>query len=276
MACLCGGFDWLPECTFTEPPPEEPCYGATACGYRRTVYRCTVCGHYRNAHEMDTAALYRGDYNSSTYGDAGGMRARFERVNALPAEQSDNAGRVAHICAYFDQLDPKRKLARSVLDIGSGLGVFAYRMKQAGWQCACIDPDERSVAHAREHIGLQAFHGTFPGVQGLDRYGLITFNKVLEHVLDPAVMLAASREYLNEGGRVYIELPDGEAAAATEGFTREEFFVDHWHIFSMSSLSLLATRACFRVERIERLHEPSGKYTLRAFLVRSPRVGVHV
>jgi hypothetical protein len=105
--------------------------------------------------------------------------------------------------------------------------------------------------------------------QGLGRFDVVTFNKVLEHVTDPVSMLARSAQHLCEDGFVYIELPDGEAALA-EGPQRQEFFIDHWHVFSAASLALLATRAGFRLQALERLHEPSGKYTLRAFLVRAP------
>jgi hypothetical protein len=45
------------------------------------------------------------------------------------------------------------------------------------------------------------------------------------------------------------------------------FFIDHHHIFSAVSLALLAARAGFNVQVIERLHEPSTKYTLRGFLI---------
>ena len=78
-------------------------------------------------------------------------------------------------------------------------------------------------------------------------------------------MLAKAREHLREGGLVYVELPDGKAAQL-EGPDREEFAIDHHHIFSLKSFSILATKAGFQVLVIEQVHEPSTKYTLRAFL----------
>jgi hypothetical protein len=86
-------------------------------------------------------------------------------------------------------------------------------------------------------------------------------------------MLRRARGCLAPGGFVYVEVPDGEAAADA-GADREEFFVDHWHVFSPASLALLARQAGFRTIALERLREPSGKFTLRAFLEtprRSPR-----
>jgi hypothetical protein len=68
---------------------------------------------------------------------------------------------------------------------------------------------------------------------------------------------------------VYVELPDGEAAALA-GAGREEFFVEHLHVFSFASIVMLANRAGFDPICIERLREPSTKFTLRAFLVPTP------
>ena len=64
---------------------------------------------------------------------------------------------------------------------------------------------------------------------------------------------------------MYVELPDGECAVR-EGFQREEFFVEHLHVFSMDSMTRLAELAGYRVVSAERLREPSSKFTLRAFL----------
>ena len=74
---------------------------------------------------------------------------------------------------------------------------------------------------------------------------------------------------LAEGGTVYVELPDGEVAARF-GPDREEFYIEHIHVFSMASLCLLAMRAGFDVRVATRLHEPSDKYTLVAFLGACP------
>ena len=131
-----------------------------------------------------------------------------------------------------------------MLDVGSGLAVFPARMKEAGWTCTALDPDPRAVEHARTVVGVEAVRADFMEADDLGRFDLVTLNKVLEHVPDPAAMLGRTREFLAEGGVVYVELPDGEAAAADpDGPDREEFFIEHLHVFSMSSMSLLADRA---------------------------------
>jgi SAM-dependent methyltransferase len=243
-----------------ERPPEGETPFPLRAGerYERAYLRCTSCGHYAGAHELDLSRLYEGEYMDSTY--AGDRLAQtFERIMALPPEESDNVQRVERIRRFW------RGPPGSVLDVGSGLGVFPARMKDAGWACTALDPDPRSVLHARDAIGVKAVQADFASADGLGTFDLVTFNKVLEHVSDPAGMLARALSFLREGGVVYVEVPDGEAAS-TEGPGREEFFVEHLHVFSAASLALLSRRAGFRLLLEERLREPSSKYTLVAFL----------
>jgi SAM-dependent methyltransferase len=152
-----------------------------------------------------------------------------------------------------------------VLDVGSGLCVFLHLMKQRGWRCTALDPDPRAARHAREVVGVDAIAADFMQAPASGRFDLVCFNKVLEHVSDPAAMLARARHWLLPGGLVYVELPDGEAAAP-DGPGREEFFIDHHHVFSPDSLAHLARRAGLGLLTWTRLREASGKYTLRAFL----------
>jgi SAM-dependent methyltransferase len=263
--CLCGGRRYAVARDFAEPPPGEIRFGLTGPrGYFRSVLRCLDCGHYRSVHEMSMDALYSGAYVDSTYGEDG-LRRTFERITGLDPAKSDNVGRVARIVAFAQShWSPHER--PSVLDVGSGLCVFLHRLQRVtGWDCTALDPDPRAVRHAEAVAGVRGICGDFMGAVALGSYSLITFNKVLEHVADPVAMLANSTRHLARGGAVYIELPDGEKAGE-DSFEREEFFVDHHHVFSRRSTELLAERAGFAVRDLERLREPSGKYTLFAFL----------
>jgi SAM-dependent methyltransferase len=260
LSCMCGGNRFRTEHTYFAPPAGETRF-ANAETYRREIYRCTLCSHFISVSEL-AADIYKGEYVDATYGDAAGMRRTFERIMALPPERSDNIGRVERINDHAARHLPSD--ARSVLDVGSGLCVFLARMKQAGWRGTALDPDERAVRHARDVVGVDAICGSLPAE--LARFDVVTFNKVLEHVVDPIALLAHAKPLVHPHGFVYVELPDGEAAAREEGFGREEFFVEHLHVFSMASFACLAERAGFEVRVLERIREPSTKFTLRAFL----------
>jgi SAM-dependent methyltransferase len=263
-ACPCGANALEPVFRYAAPPAGEIRFPSAAAVYDRTVSRCAFCGHFVSRHTMDLSALYAGEYVSATYGEDGLGRA-FARITALPPERSDNEGRARAVAAFAaGRLDPAAGPPR-LLDVGSGLAVFPWRMAREGWDCTALDPDTRAVAHAQATAGVRAVAADFlhDRLDGL--YDVVTFNKVLEHVPDPTAMLRRALGLVRPGGFVYIELPDGEAAVA-DGPEREEFFIDHHHIFSMASLALLVRKAGFVLLRAERLREPSGKYTLRGYL----------
>lgn len=267
LQCSCSGAHFVEVFTYHEPPEGEIRFEFSSSSYyERHLLCCKLCGHFVSKHQMDPGTLYEGDYVNATYQDEAGLRRTFERIIALDPARSDNTGRVRRIVEFAKgHFQEQRERPISILDVGSGLGVFPYKIKEAGWDCTALDPDPRAVEHARNVVGVKAVLGDFMEISNLGRFDVITFNKVLEHVEDPVSMLAKSASFLNQGGFVYVEVPDGEAAIQ-EGPGREEFFIDHLHVFSPASLALLVTRAGFGLRALERLREPSSKYTLRAFI----------
>lgn len=256
-----GARDWELVRRYDAPPEGETDFGLSP--YRRDLMRSPSTGHVMNRHHMDLSNLYDGTYWDRTYG--GGRMARiFERIMALPPSESDNRGRVDFIEHFLPGLS--RTDRYTLLDVGSGLAVFPAAMKLRGWTVTAMDPDPRSALHARDNAGVSGLVGDFMTEAPPGQYGLISFNKVLEHVPDPVAMLARAAPALEPGGLVYVELPDGEAALEQAGPDREEFFVEHYCAFSAVSYALLARRAGFRVALLQRVVEPSGKYTLRGFL----------
>lgn len=265
---MCGGSDLLVHFTYDEPPPLETRFPlAEGRSYWRELHRCMQCGHYLEWFDADQSALYGGEYVSTTYGDASGIRQTYDKINSLPPERSDNVGRARFVDGYCRarwSAERFRTRRPRLLDVGAGLGVFPHRMKEAGWDCTTLDMDARLIAHHRDVVGVDGVCADVRTVDGVGEFDLITFNKVLEHILDPVAVLASAARLLGHGGLVYVELPDGEAAEA-EGKEREEYLLGHHHVFSFASYALLIARAGFSLLACERLQEPSSKYTLRGF-----------
>lgn len=263
--CLCGSTELEPLFHYDAAPTGEVRFAFSAgASYRRDVLRCARCRHMRSVHAMDAGSLYTQGYVDATYG-ADGIQKAFERINAIDPTKSDNIGRVARVLEFARAELGDRRKAPTILDVGSGLCVFLHRMKAAGWDGTALDPDPRAAEHARS-LGLKAVTGDFMRASELGTFDAITFNKILEHVPYPIEMLARAKALVKPNGFIYVELPDGECSAA-EGPGREEFFIDHHHIFSAASTAILAARAGFTLRVLERLREPSTKFTLRAFLL---------
>jgi 2-polyprenyl-3-methyl-5-hydroxy-6-metoxy-1,4-benzoquinol methylase len=230
--------------------------------YHRELWRCDSCGHFQNHHTFDLSKLYQGTYSQATYGER--LRGNFEKIMALPSDRSDNRQRAIYIDEFW-RMNGSR--ARELVDVGSGLAVFPAAMREKGWRCLAIDPDPAAARQARELAGAEAMAGDFFALEPPRRFALVTFNKVLEHVPDMVAMLDRAKRWLADDGLIYVELPDGEAAITDPlGAAREEFFVEHYCAFSARSYALLAQEAGFTVRRIDRIREPSGKYTLRGFM----------
>lgn len=253
---------------YTAPPPGETRFPSLENkNYHRQIFRCETCGHFTSECGMDISGLYDEEYVNATYKDDDGVRQTFERIIRLPSEKSDNAGRVERVCAFADSYFPAGT-ERRLLDIGAGLAVFPWGMKQRGWDCTALDPDPRAADHARNVAGVKSICADFLRNAPTERYPLVTLNKVLEHVPDPVDMLRRAGGLLAEPGVLYIEVPDGEVACS-EGAGREEFFLEHFQIFSAASLALLARHAGLKVLALQRLREPSTKFTLCCFAMRT-------
>ncbi len=268
MECpICGNTSLRLIFSYTTPPAIETRYPGLDTGkYYRETWQCNQCLHFIAIQEIDLSVNYSGDYVTATYKDKAGVKRTFERIISLPAEKSDNKGRVERINEFSSRYWGTYR-NKSALDVGSGLGVFPYLMKKIGWAITALDPDQRAAEHILENAQVHTICGDFFKVDIQQKFDLITFNKVLEHVKEPIRMLAKSRDILAENGLVYVEVPDGDIAML-DGPGREEFTIDHLHIFSFISLATIADKAGFYPVFIERLKEPSTKYTLRAFLRR--------
>lgn len=247
------------------PPIGETNYRFNENEYYRELWKCDRCGHFLSIHQMFDSRLYEGEYNDATYQDYLGIVHNYDRIMALPTVKSDNNLRVFRITSFIEPfMSHDLNSERSVLDVGSGLCVFLSRMKELNWNCMAIDPDQKAIRHARENVGVLGVCSDFNDYDGSRRNHLITFNRVLEHVLDPREMIQKATKFLHLNGIVYIEVPDGEVAEQ-DGYLRDEFSVDHLHIFSFNSLTQLLIKSGLNPLLLSRCKEPSGKYSLYSF-----------
>lgn len=274
-ACpICGSENSTDAHIYRERPEGEVAFDVFPKGkYFRRYLKCSSCSHHFTDFRFPEKKLYEGDYVQSTYQGIEGIRKTFAKIKSLPPGKSDNTGRVNYIRSFFSSAGHPQGDLPKVLDVGSGLGVFPFAMTDVGFECTALDPDPTAASHMRTDLGLEVLSGDFFQIQANPIYQLITFNKVLEHVPDPISMLRRARVFLSETKKshVYIELPDAECAAR-DSYLREEFFIDHLHVFSFASMAIMAEKAGFELVTMDRLREPSGKYTLRGFA--SPLPGV--
>ena len=231
--------------------------------YYRELWQFFPSRHFISINKTEIDTNYNNAYVEATYENLDKLKLTFNKIINLPREKSDNQGRVKLIqefSSYWFKTDYLPKL----LDIGSGLGIFPYAIKSLGWDCLAIDPDKKAIKHIKD-LGIQALCGDFREIKPNNKFDIITLNKVLEHLDDPIKFLRETHPWISNKGFLYLELPDGELAFR-DSPNREEFFIEHIHIFSIPSTIALIRKAGYLVHNISRLKEPSGKYTIRAFI----------
>lgn len=267
LTFLCGSKNLIKVHTYFKKPEGETFFKNYSNNYYRELYQCDHCSHFISTSPPELEIIYEGEYSSDTY--KSNLKKNFERIINLSNDKSDNYFRVNRIKDFIEKQSFYKEIKNdfSVLDVGSGLNIFLYNLKKiTDWNCLALDPDPIQVEHAKEVCGTDAICTNFNNDLGkIGEFNLITFNKVLEHVINPKLMLEKSKKLLKKNGLVYIELPDGEAAYR-DSTEREEFFIEHFHIFSMRSILELIKISGFEPLYLERIKEPSSKYTILAFL----------
>lgn len=104
--------------------------------------------------------------------------------------------------------------ASSALDVGCGSGGFGITLRNALGPTARIvgvDPVLSNVERSRINHGFSdVYHGYFPrAIQDAgEKFDLIVFNDVLEHVADPWSLLQEVPNFLNSDGKVLAAIPN--------------------------------------------------------------------
>jgi 2-polyprenyl-6-hydroxyphenyl methylase / 3-demethylubiquinone-9 3-methyltransferase len=110
---------------------------------------------------------------------------------------------------YINERTPLE--GKSVLDVGCGGGILSEAMASLGATVTGIDMGGSALGVARLHLGesdlqvdyrqasAEQFAATYP-----DRFDVVTCLELLEHVPDPASVVAACKTLVRSGGDVFF------------------------------------------------------------------------
>jgi len=95
----------------------------------------------------------------------------------------------------------------SLLDVGCAEGWFLRNALERGYKVHGLEPDQRMAQMADKLLNIRA--GFFPDALGREeRFDVITFNDVFEHLPDVRTALAACDQHLTDDGVLVINLPN--------------------------------------------------------------------
>jgi 2-polyprenyl-3-methyl-5-hydroxy-6-metoxy-1,4-benzoquinol methylase len=155
----------------------------------------------------------------------------------------------------------------SILDVGCASGSFMVRATSRGYTVQGVEPNKKLCAIARGR-GLNVVGDFFPPAQGFQqKFDVIIFNDVFEHIPDINRILESCKSNLKEGGMLILNLPNSDglifklakllALFKMQGpwdrLWQVMFKTPHLHYFNEASLNRLVGRHSFRplIKKIE-------------------------
>lgn len=149
-----------------------------------------------------------------------------------------------------------------LLDVGCAHGWF-LELAATRYEVLGIEPDDK-VFEATSHKGLPVRKGYFPdALQGEERFDVIVFNDVFEHIADIQTIVAVCHERLDPGGLLVLNLPNSRGffyrlskLFARSGWTgpfdrlwQKGFPSPHVHFFNTTNLTDLVSRHGFSLAK---------------------------
>jgi SAM-dependent methyltransferase len=183
--------------------------------------------------------LYAGDY--------------FQRWGARDPAALERVRAIKH-ASHRDLLQTLARLhpGGRLLDLGCAMGFLLEAAEQAGFEVFGLDLNPEAVRVARARFGDRVAQAeldasVFPGVA----FDAVTLIDVLEHVPDPAALLARVRERLAPGGVLAALLPSAASLMRRLlGRRWPHYATEHLFFWTPAALSRQLASAGFEVREI--------------------------
>ena len=122
--------------------------------------------------------------------------------------------------------------------MGTAAGGFLLALRDAGFRSVHgVEPSPDAVRVATDSFGLDVRVGGLGEAAAWgQRFGLVTYIAVLEHVLSPRDQLRAVTEVLAPNGHLFVSVPNAGAFRDGVDAPYQEFSVEHINFFTSGSL----------------------------------------
>lgn len=147
----------------------------------------------------------------------------------------------------------------TILDVGSGPGLFLAMGRSRGWQVKGIEPSQRASAYSQVELGLDVEnifldHTT---AAALGQFDVLNMGEVLEHLSDPAEMLGIAKGLIRKNGLLSLVVPND--FNPFQNVLHEHLGFSPWWVapphhlnyFTHASLKALVERMGFQVLHME-------------------------
>lgn len=168
---------------------------------RFQVLGCRGCG-LRFLDPQPTASELNELYGESYFAGSSTAEPGYDRyVDEIENHRRTFAERIRRL--------PSPLPGQRLLDVGASIGVFVEQARRAGWEAEGIEPSEWASSYARGQLGQPVRTGIVDRTAApAGHYQVITMWEVVEHLPDPAAVLADLHHLLAPGGILALSTPD--------------------------------------------------------------------
>ncbi len=207
--------------------------------------RCNFCGFLQASIETDRLLKFYRHLEDSAYVATESPRAEQQRE-------------------FLKSLKPFLN-GQTLLDVGAGSGVLVGEARKLMFSAEGVEPSLWLVAQAKKN-NVELILGTLSDVVKKPIYDVITFVDVLEHIVNPKLILEDAYERLKPDGHLALVIPDSDSIAARMLGTKWwHFRIAHIGYFHKKNISILLERSGFKVISFSR---PSWYFPLNYLVER--------
>ena len=164
-----------------------------------------------------------------------------------------------NIALVSDRVCKSLNIQMSLLDVGCGEGFFAAKCLDLGWSIKCVDFSEYGINKFNPHIKKyfqksDIYDFVEQSINNKENFGMINLQHVLEHVIDPVLLLSELKKTLKKSNSVIrIKVPNDYSSfqklLTDNKFTENTWFVppEHLNYFNNENIFTLLESCGFSV-----------------------------
>jgi SAM-dependent methyltransferase len=231
LCSVCGGGGHL-----IYDQPTESIIGLGNLDYHHLINMCNKCGFVFASPVLNEELINKFYESMSNYEHP-------ESVGVRPEVE------IRQIQRQFEIISSRfsNGFSGKALDIGCSTAVLLSRFQEAGWQVLGLDPSDKCIQISKK-LNVDVIKGFF-SVELLKKeapFNLVILSHVLEHLVDPNIVIEGIRELLSDDGLLYIEVPNLMKPDNTKCY----FGFEHVNFFTPVSLSNLILANGFALDRL--------------------------
>lgn len=149
----------------------------------------------------------------------------------------------------------------TILDIGTGSGVFVGAAVDRGWKANGLELAEGNCQYAKENFNIELINKDFYEFEPREKYDVVTLFEVIEHLRDPVKAINKAKRLLKEDGVFVLATPIRDSLYGKKAKEKNIFWttVEHLIYFDKNVIINYLEETGFKVMESNLSEEGMGR-----------------